>query len=145
MVKGKPPVTCGSDNAAYLGVRDDWNSNWIGRVLGNTWTGWHYGGSVTSVDPQVAALGGTVGVIVLDNWGALWRSSFTEGIGNGWQTWTYVGGVWQDLASAASGGELLLAGRSPSNELWWWRQSGNQWTWLGYAGVAAGHLSAAPR
>jgi hypothetical protein len=42
-------------------------------------------------------------------------------------------------------GELFLAGRAPNNDLWWWTQSGNQWTWIGNNGVDAGQLSAAPR
>lgn len=145
VVQGKPSVSCGTDNAAYIVARDNYNSNWIARVSGNTWTGWFNGGAVTSIDPRIAALGGRLAIVILDGTGAVYQATFNEGSGNGWQGWTNIGGVLSDIAPAAVGGELFFAGRAPNNDLWWWRQTGNQWTWIGNNGVAAGALSSAPR
>jgi hypothetical protein len=145
VVQGKPAVSCGSDNAAYIVARDNYNSNWIARVAGNTWTGWFNGGAVTNIDPRIAALGGSLAVVILDGTGAVYRSTFLEGSGNGWQGWTNVGGVLSDVAAAAVGGELFFAGRAPNGDLWWWQQNGNQWTGIGNNGVAAGALSASPK
>ena len=36
---------------------DSYNSSWMARVTGNTWTGWFFGGAITSVTPRVAGLG----------------------------------------------------------------------------------------
>ncbi len=145
VVQGKPSLTCGNDNAAYIVVRDNWNSSWVARVAGNTWTGWFNGGAVTSIDPQIAGLGGSLGIVILDAGGAVYRNSFNEGSGNGWQSWTSVGGVLNDIAPVALGGELFFAGHSPDGGFWWWRQSGNQWTGIGNAGVGGGKLVGTPR
>jgi hypothetical protein len=145
VVKGKPSATCGKDNAVYVAVDDNWNSNWVARLVGNTWTGWFHGGAVTSIEPRIAELGGSIAVVILDGGGSVWTATFTEGTGNQWPPWVHVGGVLQDVAAAGSGGQLCLAGRAPNGDLWWWLQTGNQWTWIGNNGVAAGALSAAPR
>jgi hypothetical protein len=145
VVQGKPSVTCGSDNALYIGVRDNYQSSWVARVSGNTWTGWYNGGAVSSVDTRIVALGGTLGLAILDVNGATWLSSFTEEVGSGWQPWVNVGGVLVDLAPAGVGGDMYFVGRTSSGDLWWYQHNGNQWTWIGNNGVTAGALSAAPR
>jgi hypothetical protein len=40
-------------------------------------------------------------------------------------------------------GRGLVRQDTPNGDLWWWRQTGNQWTWIGNSGVAAGTLAAA--
>ena len=146
IIKGKPAATCGGDNAVYVAAQDNFNSNWMARVAGNTWTGWFYGGAITSVTPRIAALGnGSEAVVILDATGVVWRATFTEGAGNSWQPWVQVGGILQDVAAAGVNGELFLVGKAPNGDLWWWRQSGSQWTWIGNNGVAAGALAAMPR
>ena len=144
-VQGKSSVSCGSDNVIYIVSRDSFNSNWIARVSGNTWTGWFNGGAATNIDPRIAALGANLAIVILDANGAVWRATFTEGTGNGWQAWTGVGGSLQDISPAAAGGVLYFVGRAPNGDLWWWLQTGSQWTWIANNGVAAGALSAAPR
>ena len=146
IVTGKPTVTCGRDNALYIGVEDTFNSNWIARVSGNTWTGWFHGGALTNVPPRVVALGdGTIAVIILDPTNVVWRTTFNEGPGNGWQPWTQVGGVLQDVAPSAANRQLYFVGKAPNGDLWWWQQTGNQWTWIGNNGMAPSALSATPR
>jgi hypothetical protein len=145
VVQGKPSVSCGTDNSVYIVARDAWNSNWIARVAGNTWTGWYNGGAATSVDPQIAALGGSMVVVILDSGGATYRNTFNEGSPNGWQSWTNVGGVLGDLAPAAVGGELYFAGRALDGGLWRWRQTGNQWTAIRNATAGGGKLAGSPR
>jgi M6 family metalloprotease-like protein len=146
IVTGKPAATCGSDNAVYVVAEDSWNSNWMVRVSGNTWGTWYFGGAIASVTPRIAALGnGSEAVVILDPTNVVWRTAYTEGTGNGWQPWVQVGGILSDVAPAGVGGELYFAGKSPAGDLWWWQQSGNQWTWIGNNGVAAGALAAAPR
>jgi len=105
-----------------------------------------FGGAITSVTPRIASLGnGSEAVIILDTSNVAWRTTFTEGAGNGWQPWSSTGGILQDAAPAAVNGQLYLAGKAPNGDLWWWLQTGNQWTWIGNNGVAAGSLSSAPR
>jgi uncharacterized repeat protein (TIGR01451 family) len=144
-VTGKASITCGGDNAMYLVARDASNSNWIARVTGTTWT-WNNGGAQTTNDPQIAALGnGSEAVVILGAGGAVWRNTFTEGVGNNWQTWTSVGGTFSDIAPAGVSGELFFIAKSLSNDLWWWNQTGNVFTWINNNGVAAGALAAAAR
>jgi len=146
VIQGKPAVTCGSDNAAYIAGEDNWNSNWLARVAGNKWTGWFFGGAVTSVTPRIVSLDtGAEAVVILDSTGAVYRTTFAEGIGNGWQPWVQVGGVVVDVAPAGAGDQLYFVGRATNGVLWWWRQSGSQWTKIGNAGVTAGALCASPR
>jgi hypothetical protein len=146
VVNGKPSATCGSDNAVYIAAEDPWNSNWVARVKGNTWTGWYNGGATTSVPPRIASLwNGSEAVVILDQWNAVWTATFTEGTGNGWHSWTKLGGVLSDVSPAAVNGDLYLFGKAPGGDLWWWQQTGNQWTWIGNNGVAAGAVVATPR
>jgi len=146
IVKGKPSVACGSDNVAYVVVRDDWDSMWLARMQGNSWLGWSYGGGIMSGDPQaVAARNGTIYAVLRDPWAVLWYRGYQEGSSGGWLSWVMTGGVLQDFAAAGELGEVYIAGRSLSNELWWYRLATNQWTYAGYGGVAAGPPAAAPR
>ena len=146
IVKGKPSATCGGDNAVYVAVEDNFNSNWVARIAGNTWTGWSYGGAVTSVTPRIAAVGGgNEAVMILDNTGVVWMATYKEGTGNGWQPWVQVGGVLQDVAPGGGGGQLFLAGKASNGDVWWWQQTGNQWTLGGNIGVGAGSVSVSPR
>ena len=139
IVKGKPSATCGGDNAVYVAVEDTFNSNWVARIAGNTWTGWFYGGAVTSVTPRIAAMGnGNEAVVILDNTGVVWMATYKEGTGNGWQPWVQVGGVLQDVAPAGGGGQLFLAGKASNGDLWWWQQSGNQWSLAANIGAGGG-------
>ncbi|MBZ5603443.1 MAG: hypothetical protein LAO79_14175 [Acidobacteriia bacterium] len=146
IVAGTPSATCGGDNAVYLAVEDRFNSNWIARIAQSTWTGWFYGGAITSVPPRIAALGnGSEAVVILDSSSVVWRTTFTEGTGNGWQPWMQVGGILADVAPEGVSGQLYWLGKGPTGDLWWWQQSGNQWTWIDNNGAAAGALASTPR
>jgi N-acetylneuraminic acid mutarotase len=146
IITGKPAATCGSDNAVYVVAEDSWNSNWMVRVSGNTWGTWYFGGALTSITPRIAALGnGSEAVVILDSTGVVYSTTYTEGTANGWQPWAEIGGILSDVAPAGVGGEMYFAGKSPTGDLWWWQQTGNQWTWIGDNGVAAGALASAPK
>ena len=113
MIAGKPAAACGGDNAVYVVAEDNWNSNWMVRVSGNAWGTWYFGGAITSVTPRIAALGnGSEAVVILDSANVVWSTTYTEGTANGWQPWTQVGGILQDVAPAAIGGKLYLAGKA---------------------------------
>jgi hypothetical protein len=146
IVKGKPSVACGTDGAAYVAARDSWDSLWMARVSGNSWTGWHYGGGIMSADPQAASAGaGVIYAVIRDPWGGIWYRGFTEGTTAGWHDWVNTKGVLQDVSPAALAEELYIAGRDANGGIWWYRATGNQWTWIGHQGLAAGPLAAAPR
>ena len=87
---------------------------------------------------------GSEAVVILDSANVVWSTTYAEGTANGWQPWTQVGGILQDVAPAAIGGKLYLAGKALDGGLWWWRQTGSQWTSIGNSGAAAGALAAAP-
>ena len=146
IIHDKPDATCGNDYAVYVVAEDNYNSNWMARVAGNTWTGLYFGGAITSVSPRIASLSnGSIAVVILDPTNVVWRTTFTEGTGNGWQPSTQVGGILTDVSPAGINGNLYLIGKAPNGDLWWWQQTGNQWTWIGNNGVAAGALSATPK
>jgi hypothetical protein len=144
VVKGKPSVTGGNDGAAYIAVRDTSDGIWMARVFHNTLTGWFQGGGVISADPQVASLGNGVNcTVVLDVSGGTWYRPFQEGVG--YQPWVAAGGKLQSVSPAGVNGELFFVGRTPSLDIWWWRQSGAQWTSIGNTGVSTGQLATSPR
>ncbi len=136
VIQGKPAVACGSDNAAYIAGRDSFSSVWVARVSADTWTDWWNGGAVAFTDPKIVALGGSLAIVILDAGGAVFRSAFTEGAGNGWQAWSNVGGILGDVAPVGVGGELYFLGRDASAHLWWWKQTGDTWTHIGLQDVA---------
>src|SRR5207249_4888546 len=103
-IQGVPTMAVDVSGTGWIAARDNFTSSWIARVSGNSWTGWFNGGAAASIDPRIAALGGSLGIVILDAGGAVWRASFTEGAGNGWQSWTGIGGSLADIAPAANGG-----------------------------------------
>ncbi|MBZ5601371.1 MAG: hypothetical protein LAO79_03610 [Acidobacteriia bacterium] len=118
IIKGKPSATCGSDNALYVVGEDNFNSNWMARVSNDVWS-WSYGGAITSVPPRIVNLGtGSEAVVILDSTNVVWRTTFTEGPGKGWQPRTQVGGILQDVAAAGIYGELFLSGKTSNGDLW---------------------------
>ncbi len=146
VAQGKPSVTAGADNAAYIAIRDSYNAVWMGRVAGNTWTGWFPGNGVVSTDPVVSTLPGGVNfTTVLDPGGAVWYRSFEEGPTSGWQTWTRVGGVLQNLVASGTSDGLFISGLNSNGVLWWYRQRDATWKNMGLAGVAVSPLDASPK
>ncbi len=145
VIKGTPSVSCGTDNAAYILARDNSNSNWIARVWGNSWTGWYNGGGISGMDPRIAPLGGSMGVVTIASTGSVYRNAFTEGTTNGWQSWTGVTGILTDLTPEGVNGEVYLIGPAPTTSaIWWWNQTIG-WTGTGNPGVIKGSPSGAPR
>ena len=66
-------------------------------------------GGIMNGDPQVAAGGnGTIYTTLRDSGGVVWYRGYTEGTSGGWQSWVITGGVLQNAAPAASGGELYV-------------------------------------
>jgi hypothetical protein len=147
VLNGQPAATCGVDSHVYIVARDTYNSLWMGNTYQNSWGTWWNGGGVSSIDPQVADFGeSTAAVVILDPTGAVWTTTVSEEAGgNGWNPWVRVGGILQDVAASVAQGQLFLVGRSPSGDLWWWQQTGSQWSSIGNNGVAAGNLSAGPK
>ncbi len=149
IIQGKPSVTAGSDDAAYIAVRDDWNSAWMAVVESTgILRNWYYGGGIFGSDPQVAAPmdgSGTVRVTALDTFGSPWGGRFAESP-TGWQgSWEFAGGMVQDLSLAADLGNEFFAGRDGANQLWWYNALSGEWSLVGFPGLAAGPLAAAPR
>jgi hypothetical protein len=97
---------------------------------------------VTSIDPGIVATDDGVSLVILDSRGAVWRGDFLKGSGNGWQSWTRIGGELVDVAPAFLNGRLTLFGKSPSQNLWQWTGG---WSLVGHSELGAGPLSAAPR
>jgi hypothetical protein len=85
-------------------------------------------------------------VVILDGNGSVWKAPYSDVFQtSGWQPWTNVGGVLQDVSPAGVGSELYFLGQAPSGDLWWWKQTGSQWTWIGNRGVANGKIATTPR
>jgi len=66
-----------------------------------------------------AESGRTVFILGITGSGAVWYKQFTEGLGNSWKGWIFTNGVLQDATIAASSGQGWIAGRDPSDKLWW--------------------------
>jgi hypothetical protein len=117
----------------------------MARVLGNSWTGWFFGGGVVNSDPIVSTMPGGVNfTTILDAGGAVCYLPFEEGPTSGWQTWTPLGGVLQTVTASAVTNGLFIAGLS-SDSVWWYRQIDATWINVGLTGVSASPLDASPR
>jgi hypothetical protein len=141
---GKPAITGGSDGAVYIACRAADNSTWMVRFVSGAWGTWYSAGGAAGADPDIAAAGGTLYAVVTDTYSGVWIRPFTEGSGNGWQTWLYTEGHLQRASVSAVGKRYFVVGRGTANDLWWY-ESNVGWTALGNAGLAAGNLTAGPK
>ena len=142
ITKGKPSIACGFDNGAYIAVRDPSDAVWIGRMYQESSGTWSTGNGVFNDDPQILRSGSDLHVFGLSYsvpWYRTWR------LAAGWITpWTEIGGVLNQAAPFAYGGNLFVAGLASNGELWWWNGLTTSWTNFGNNGVAPGaRLSAA--
>ncbi len=146
LTTGKPGLTIGSDGAAYVAIRSaDFNNIWMARLQGDVWGAWMCGGGTAKTDPELAATGGMIYTAVTDRWDAVYVQAFREGAENGWQGWQFTNGTLTKASIAATGGRYFIAGKLSSAGPMYWYQSGVGWTYLGYPGLAASDLSAAPK
>lgn len=125
--RGIPAAACGDDSAAYLAARDQWNGTWIGRLAGNSWTGWINGGSRSATDPRLAALGGSIALVTLDEDRASWVCTIAEGTRIALTACSQGGHAFDAIAAAGWKGELFMAGHSSDDGVWWWTQSTGEW------------------
>lgn len=133
ITSGTPGIACGSDNAAYIAVRDTSKNMWLARVFGESTNSWHYGEGIFDGDIQVAANGALVHVIGLSlsvPWYRTWQ------VGVGWQGWTTSGGVLAHVTPAVYGGHVYLAGQDLSGKVFWWSSLSSSWTNFGLKNVA---------
>jgi hypothetical protein len=134
IIAGTPAITCGSDQHAYVAVRDTANNMWLAEVAPGG-TSWFHGGGILDGDPQIAASGNLIHVVVLSA-AAPWYRSWQ--IGSGWLGWASPGGVLVHSAPAVYGGYLYITGQDAGGNLWWWSSLSNTWTFFGNKNVAAG-------
>ncbi len=142
---GKPAITVGSDQAAYVATRASDNTLWVARVQGGVWGAWSSGASSLQMDPGLAAGAGLIYVLVNSSTGPLAVRPLAEGAGGEWQSPISTGGYVQDGAIAAAHGRFFIAGRDSGGSIWWYESGSASWTFYGYAGYVAGALTAAPR
>jgi hypothetical protein len=134
IIAGTPAIACGSDQHAYVAVRDTADNMWLAEVAPGG-TSWFHGGGILDGDPQIAASGNLIHVVVLSAavpWYRSWQ------IGSGWLGWASPGGVLLHSAPAVYGGYLYITGQDAGGNLWWWSSLSNTWTFFGNKNVAAG-------
>jgi hypothetical protein len=145
LATGKPAVVIGSDGAAYVSIRSTTdNSIWMARLQGDVWGPWISGGGYAKTDPELAATGGTVYVVVTNTYDVVYVQAFREGAGNGWQGWQPTYGVLTKASIAATGGSFFIAGKNGAGTPFWYQPSVG-WANVGNAGLAASELSASPK
>jgi hypothetical protein len=136
ITQGTPGISCGSDNTAYIAVRDSFNNMWLARVVGETSVSWHYGAGIWDGDLQVAANGNQVHVVGLSYSTPYYR---TWQVGTGWVGSAVTsGGVLAHVAPAVYNGSLYFAGQDFSGNLFWWSSLSNTYTNFGTKNVASG-------
>jgi hypothetical protein len=141
---GAPAMTTGSDGAAYVAVRTPQNTVSMARFTAAGWGSWFDGGGVLASDPDLAATGGTLYVVMRLSDTSVWVRPFTQGTGNGWQSWMPTGGYLSTAAIAAAGTRFHVVGFNASNDLWWY-DSGAGWTHYGYRSLVSGRPAASPK
>jgi hypothetical protein len=141
---GAPAMTIGSDGAAYVAVRTPQNTVSIARFTAAGWGSWFDGGGPLASDPDLAQAGGTLYVVMRLSDTSVWIRPFTQGTGNGWQSWMPTGGYLSTAAIAAAGTRFHVVGFNASNDLWWY-DSGAGWTHYGYRSLVSGRPAASPK
>ncbi len=128
-IQGKPSIAVGLTGTVVV-ARDPYNGVWAYRRAGIA-ASWSFLGAVAATDPQVVGNGSaTTYVTMLDPSQVLWYAP----VGGAWVS---TGGVLQDYASLYHSGQLVLAGRDLSGDLWRHIPGSLPWTFLGLNGVFA--------
>lgn len=153
IVHGKPVITAGSDQAAYVIVRENPNASsgnvWTGRLDDIHWSGWFLANAIAG-DAELAlaaTAGATIFAAIADPWGSIYTCAFQTGeSGPRCPSWTSTSGVLRTFSATAIDNDLYIEGldfgQTPSH--WWYRRSTGQWTSVGNTG-AQGNTSAAKR
>jgi len=137
---GSPSVVGGANNAAYITLRDVNGYAWLARA-GHGSVTWFYSGQQVNSDPQASQTNGVVTVAALV--GTTVRAgTFFEGP-DAWQAWEGVGGNLVNLALAAQGTTVTMAGRDSIGGLWWY-QGGSSWIQYSGATFTGGPVAGAP-
>jgi hypothetical protein len=144
---GRPAVVVGSDDAAYVVIRDAAGAVWMGRYSGDSFGGWQPAGGSIATDPQAAATSAMVYVAGVTSAGNAWYNSFTIGAVNRWTGWRLAGGgVLESLGIAVSGESFFLVGQQQRDgELWWFQPPDRWWSPGGKLDLVLGSLVAGPR
>jgi len=141
---GKPAITIGSDQAAYVGVRTTDNRLWAARVVSSSWGGWTQGASNLRTDPSLAAGEGVIYFLLNTSTAPLAVRALGTGAGGGWQTAVSIGGYLQDASLAAVYGRFYVVGRDWGGAVWWYESGSNLWIYYGFASTVASPLGQAP-
>jgi hypothetical protein len=136
ITQGTPGIACGSDNAAYVAVRDTSNNMWLVRAFQEAAPTWSYGQGIWDGDLQVAADGNRIYVVGLSYSNPYYRTWL---VGAGWLgALTTPGGVLAHLTPAVYNRNLYLAGQDFSGNIYWWSMLSNSYTNFGAKNVAGG-------
>jgi len=128
-IQGKPSIAVGLTGTVVV-ARDPYNGVWTYRRAGIA-ASWSFLGAVAATDPQVVGNGSaTTYVTMLDPSQVLWYAP----VGGAWVS---TGGVLTDYASLYHSGQLVLAGRDLSGNLWHHIPGSLPWTFRGLSGVFA--------
>jgi len=141
---GKPAITIGSDQAAYVGARTTDNRLWAARVFSSNWGGWTQGASNLRTDPALAAGEGVIYFLLNTSTAPLAVRALETGAAGIWQAPVSIGGYLQDASLAAVYGRFFVVGRDWGGAVWWYESGGNLWTYYGFAGTVASPLGQAP-
>ena len=141
LLKGKPSLTCGTDNVAYLAARDKTDNTWAARISGDSWLNWpatlnpwlSTGGAFLTQDPKLAASGdGNLFLVAAIQGGYITYTPLAQG---DTQTIAWIpggtSGFVDNYSPAGVSGDLFVAGRKANtnpaepigDQFFWWRSS----------------------
>jgi hypothetical protein len=116
---GNPDVAT-TFQAAWIAIRDPWNSYWIRSWSAGAFTDWTWLQGILTTDPKIAGCpNGDVYITGKDNWNGVWTRRYSASF-PGWQSWRFAGGIISGSPAITCGSDnaAYIAARDPSNNMW---------------------------
>jgi hypothetical protein len=144
---GQPSATAGQDGMVYVAVRSVSSGSPVyitqipaqNAATANTWLN---GGGLIDTDPQITSQDGTVYLTAVAGGGTVYLLTFAES-NQTYGTWTFTNGVLNDATIAAAAGSVFIAGRDSGDRIYWYSVTGNNWSFVGGAGISSTVLTGA--
>src|ERR1700733_1903454 len=145
LIAGQPSITAGQDGYVYVAV---WNSSgtvYVTQIPANNGSGantWISSGATTVASaPSITSANGTNYISAISS-GTVYLDTFSQS-SQTFGSWASTGLALTDQTIVEQGGNIYVAGRDSSGQIWWYSRATGSYTAAGGAGLSEFALAGA--